>query len=174
MEPGGGRCGGALLLGVDGLVALGVAERLDDVRGQRRLAGRPPLDADEPQALAAVLDELDLAQLHPRPQTLRRPGERLPQAVLHRLEQEDLGLAARRPAHAKPSRNDARVVDDDERGLGELGGQVTEVPVTHGPRRALVHEKAGLVAPVERPLGDQLGREVVVELVSPHAVRRQG
>ena len=136
-------------------------------------AGRA-LEADEPAALAAVLDELDLAQPHPGPQALRRPGERLPEAVLQGLEQEDLRLAAGRTANAEARGDDARVVDDHERRAGQLVGQVAEVPVSDGPGGAIVDEKARLVAALERPLGDQLGREVVVELGGPHAVRRQG
>jgi hypothetical protein len=35
-------------------------------------------------------------------------------------------------------------------------------------RRTVVDEQAGLVAPVGGPLRDELGREVVVELVRAH------
>ena len=66
VEAGRGRGGRAFLLGEDGLVALGVGERLHDVRRQRRLAGGRALEPDEPAALPPVLDELDLAEAHPR------------------------------------------------------------------------------------------------------------
>ena len=49
-------------LGVDGLVALGIGERLVDVRRQRHLAGRLPLEPDEPAAAAEGLHQLDRAE----------------------------------------------------------------------------------------------------------------
>ena len=95
---------------------------------------------------------------------LRRPGERLPEAVPDRLQQEDLGLAPGRPPHAQPRRDDAGVVDDDERAAGKLLREVAEAPVPRLAGRPVVHEEPGVVAPRQRALGDQLRREVVVEL----------
>ena len=122
------------------------------------------LEPHEPAALAPVLDQLDRAELHPGAQAPGRPGQRLPEAVPGRLQQEDLGLAPGRPPHAQPRRDDAGVVDDDERAAGKLLREVAEAPVPRLAGRPVVHEEPGVVAPRQRALGDQLRGEVVVEL----------
>ena len=63
----------------------------------------------------------------------------------------------------QPRGDDARVVDHHEvvaGFLGELGERA--VPGLPGP--TIVHEKPRRVAPLGGSLGDELGREVVVEL----------
>ena len=53
----------------------------------------------------------------------------------------------------------------------QLVGQLGEPPVPHAPGRALVDEQPRLVAPLERVLRDQLGRQLVVELA--RSIRRR-
>ncbi len=89
-----------------------------------------------------------------------RPREPLPEVAAEPLEQQHL---AARPLDPDPGRHDARVVDDDERAAGLLG-QVGERAVADRAGRPLVDEQARGVAPGGRVLGDQLRRQVVVEL----------
>ena len=96
---------------VDRLVALGVGERLGDVRRQRRLARparRRAAGASGPRRGAR---ELDRPVAPARPQPARRPRERLPHVALEPLEQQHLAPRALDP---DPRRHDARVVDDHE------------------------------------------------------------
>ena len=74
------------------------------------------------------------------------------------LEQQHLRLAPARPLEPQPRRQHARVVDDDERPLGKLDGQLVEAPVPRLAARAVVDEQARRVAPLERVLRDQLLR----------------
>ena len=142
VEPGRRRRGRAGLVGVDGLVPLGIPERLGDVGRQGRLAGRLALQPDEPAPTSQRLDELERPQPRPRKQPPARARERLPEAVADRLEQEHLRLAARRAPQPQPGRHDARVVDDHERAPRELVRQVAEPAVAHLPAaRPLGHEQ---------------------------------
>ena len=106
---------GAALPRVDRLVPDGVHERLGDVRRQGRLAGGLALEAQQPPALAAMLEELDRPEALARAQPPRRARQALPQsATADPLEQEHLGGAASLPHQRDPRRDDARVVDDRE------------------------------------------------------------
>jgi hypothetical protein len=120
-----------------------------------------------------VLDELDRAESRARPQSPGRARERLPEAVLRRLEEEHLRLPARLPPHADARGDDAGVVHDDERAVGKLRTEVAEAPVPDLAGGPVDHQQPGFVASLERSLGDQLGREVIVELRGSHAIRRQ-
>ena len=96
---------------VDRLVAGGIAERLRDVRRQRRLARGLAVEAEAPTALAEMLEQLDRPVPAAGTQPARGPCERLPGPVVEPLEQQH--LAARR-LDRDPRRHDLRVVDDDE------------------------------------------------------------
>ena len=74
------------------------------------------------------------------------------------LEQQHLGLAPARALEPQPRRQHARVVDDDERPLGELVRQLVEAAVPDLAARAVVDEQPRRVPPLERVLRDQLLR----------------
>src|SRR5205085_2131010 len=78
---------------------------------------------------------------------------------------------AARVLDPNPSGHDARVVDDDELARRELLRQLREPPVANLSGRAFVDEQPGLVAQLQRMLGDQLRRKVVVELGQFHPMR---
>ena len=79
------------------------------------------------------------------------------------LQQQYLHGSARRPPQPEAGRDDAGVVDDDEL-TGQLAGQVGEDAMPDLSRLAAVDKQARLVAVLRRVLGDQLGRQLVVEL----------
>src|SRR4029079_9535132 len=60
------------------------------------------------------------------------------------------------------------VVHDGQCPLSEFVRQLVVTPVPNVAGRALVDEEPRAVAPLERPLGDQLGRELVVQLRDVH------
>ena len=130
--------------------------------------GRLAVESQPPAALAEVLEQLHRAVAPPRAQPARRPGEPLPDAVLAALEQQHLSLRLRdRDARG----HHARVVDDDEL-VAQLLRELAEAPVPDLPVRPVEHEQPGLVAPLERPLRDQLGRQLVVQLRGLHPTAR--
>ena len=164
VEAGGRRRRRAGLLGVDGLVALGVGERLGDVGRQRRLARRLAGEPEPPAALAEVLEQLDRTVGPPRAEAPRRPREALPEIVAEPLDEQHLAAWRLDP---DPRGHDAGVVDDDER-VARLLGKLGERAMPDRAGRTLVDEQARGVAPLRRVLGDQLRRQVVVELRGFH------
>ena len=114
-------------LGVDGLVALGVVERLRDVRRQRRLAGRLAVEADEPAPAPEVLDELDGARAASRPQALASGG-RAPPTGRPRPARGAAPRPPRRSRRRTPSRAGTTRVSFTTTSvpLRELLGQVAE------------------------------------------------
>src|SRR5262249_16929300 len=145
---------------VDRLVAVGIGERLGDVRRQGRLAGRLAVEPHAPSALAEVLEQLHLALTLALLQPPRRPGPRFPDAVAECLQEKHF---ARPPLDWDPRGNDARVVDDNER-VPDLPCKVGEFTVPGTVKTAVPDQQAGLVAPRGWILGDQLRRKVVVQL----------
>ena len=117
---------------------------------------------DAHSQIRAVLfrEELARAVLPPGPQPPGRPGEPFPDSVAQGLEQQDLPL---RPLERNPCGHHSGVVDDDER-TADLLGEVAERPVRNTPAGPVEDEQPRSVPPVARTLGDQLGRQVVVEL----------
>ena len=98
--------------------------------------------------------------------------ERLPLAVAALREQQQLEPPAARPAAAHAGRDDARIVQHE---------QVAGAEQPRQRRTVLVRERLGLASDHEQPrrralgrrlLGDQLGRQRVVEVVQPHVRRR--
>jgi len=137
MKPG-RRCGRrAHLVRVHRLVPRRIGQRLGDVRRQRRLPVRLPVQPEPPAAFAQMLEELDRAVPPPGPQAPRRPGEPFPDAVAHRLEKQDLPL---RPHERNPCGHHPGVVDDDECTV-DLFGEIAERPVSNPAVRAAVHEQ---------------------------------
>src|ERR687884_315334 len=91
MQPRRRRRRRARLVRVDRLVALGIRQRLRDVRRQRRLARRLAVQSQAPTALAEMLEQLDGTVAGADTEPPRRPREALPQAVsVQPLEQEHL------------------------------------------------------------------------------------
>ena len=100
----------ALLARVDGLVALGVGERLRDVRRQRRLPGRLAAQPHAPAPLAEMLEQLDRPVARARRAAAASAARAPPRRPVPDLLQQQ-HLAARL-LDRDPRRHDARVVDD--------------------------------------------------------------
>ena len=102
-----------------------------------------PSSRSSPAALAERLQQLDRRRAAARAAACAT-GARAPSQVpfvAEPLEQQHLGLAPARPLEPQPRRQHARVVDDDERPLGELGRQLVEAPVPRLAARAVVDEE---------------------------------
>ena len=166
-----GRGCGARDVAVHGLVPLPVSERLVDVRGERRLAVRLALELHGPTTAAERLDELHRPETLARMQAARRLRERLPATVAEALDEEHLDGPARRAPQAQSRRHDPRVVHHDEQ-IADDVGQVAEHQMLDVSRLAPVDEEPGRVARLDRSLGDELGREIVVEDGGVHPARR--
>ena len=163
VEARGRRGGRAGLARVDGLVALGVVERLVDVRRQRRLAVRLAgrgADATGPRRAARAA----------RPG--RGAGRRAAAARAGRAPPRGRRRCARRAAppplpppavEAHAGRDDAGVVDHHQLVESSSGSSLNRRCRTVAGR-PLVHEQPGLVAPLGRVLGDQLRRQLVLQL----------
>src|SRR5205085_5939553 len=91
-----------------------------------------------------------------------------PDVAAKGLDEEHLAARALEP---DPRRHDARVVDDDER-VPDLVRQIGEPAVADGAGCAVVDEEPRVVPPLERPLRDELGRQVVVERGGLHPARK--
>ncbi len=169
VEPGGGRRGGAGIACIDRLVALRVGRRLVHVRRQRQVPVGLAGELHDPAPRAERLDELDrrgrvaTAQPLARAQPSRGPSECLPALVSESLDEEQLDRAARLPAKRESRGDDARVVDDRQVAR-ELLAELGERPLPDVAGAAVVDEQPRRVAPLRRPLGDQLGRQRVVEV----------
>jgi hypothetical protein len=169
----GRRCSGrARGVGVHGLVAARIGERLADVRRQRRLAGRLALEPEKPAAVAEMLDELDGSQPLTRPEPARRASETVPQPVGGDLfEEENLDATSARAPEAQTRRNDPRVVHDDELAREQVW-KLREDVVLELAGPAAVDEQARGVTVREGTLRDELGRKLVVEDSRVHPALR--
>src|SRR6266545_7896669 len=114
-----------------------------------------------------MLEQLDVAVAPARVQASRRAREAFPDAAAERLEQEHF---AARPLERQACGQHTRVVDDNEL-AAELLRQVREEAMTHLAPATVVDKQARGVAARGGMLGDQLRREVVVELARIHPVR---
>src|SRR4029077_16661556 len=111
------------------------------------------------------LDQLDLAVAPPRPQPPRRPGEALPLLAPEPLQEEHLPARLLDP---DPGGYDACVVDDDECPRRQLLRQISELPVARLSTSPGDDEEPRFVPVGRRLLGNQLRRELVVELACIH------
>ena len=88
-------------------------------------------------------------------------------------QEQELEAAACGPAEEGACRQHARVVAHQQVAGPQQRGQVGEVTVLDalptGRRAAIADQQAGGVARLGRMLGDQLGRQLVVQLFKPHA-----
>ena len=82
-------------LAVHRLVARAVGKRLADVGRERRLAGRLPLQLNDPAATSERLHQENWAELLTCSQATRRPRERLPPPVFEALDEKHLDRRAR-------------------------------------------------------------------------------
>ena len=139
------------------------------VRWQRQVPVGLAGELHDPPPRPERLDELDrrgratTAEPLARAQPSRGPGERLPALVPTSLDEQHLHLPARFPPKREAGGDDARVVDDRQVSP-ELLGKLCERPLPDVAGAAFVDEQPRRVAPLSRPLGDQLGRERVVEV----------
>ena len=125
------------------------------------------MDTHPPAALPEVLEQLDSAVAPPCAQPPGRPGERLPDVAVERSRSS---TSPRGDAIGIRAGDDPRVVDDDQRRCAARGRSPNERSRT-APRCPVVDEQPRLVAPGPRTLGDQLRRQVVLELAAVHPVR---
>ena len=164
VEPGRRRGGRARLARENRLIALRVVELLVDVG--RQAAPRPrgsPSSAIRQRPSPERLEQLDRPQPLPGAELAGRTRERLPLPAAERLEQEHLHLAAGRLAQPQSRRHDAGVVDHHQLAV-QLLGELAEAALADLSARPLEDEQPRLVAAVERPLRDQLPRELVVQV----------
>jgi hypothetical protein len=165
VEPGGGRRSRSGFARVHRLVALRLGQRLGDVRRQRHVARRLTVQPHAPASFAEVLEQLHVPVSTSGAQTARGSRQSLPDAVRSDLlEQQDLAAGA---LDRDPRRHDTRVVDHDERVADDVR-QVCERSVMYSLLHAIVDQESRLVSDRNRPLRDQISREVVVQLVDSH------
>ena len=179
----GGRCGrGGGSPRVDGLVPLGVLQRGVDVRRQRELAHGIRIAGQHPHAAPAVTEVVGHLDGQPpfvahdgaRRHLLARPDERLPAvAVGGGLEEQHLDGAAAVLAQVEAGPPHAGVVDDEQVAGLEERREVPHVAMLGRHVRPPVDQQPGGVAGFDGHLGDALGRQVVVQLVSVHGDRRR-
>src|SRR4029453_260189 len=99
---------------------------------------------------------------HPGPHPSGGPRQPLPCPIAEGFEEQPLGLPTAGTPESQPRRDHARLVHDDELAV-ELLGELREPPVPHLAGGAIEHHEPRLVAPLGRVLGDQLGRQLVLE-----------
>ena len=113
-----------------------------------------------------MLEQLDHAVTVARVQLPCGTSKRLPHVSVDPLEQQHLPAGT---LDRDPCRHDSRVVHD--RQAVDQRRQLAEHVVRHRARRAPVDEEPRVAATRRRMLGDQLLRQVVLELVGLHPVR---
>ena len=98
-----------------------------------------------------------------------RLHETLPGALVALAKQEDLdGTTGLVLDAEKPRREHSRVVDDHHVAFAQVVGQIREDPVVHLTARTVEHQQPAGVARLSGLLGDQPGRQFVVEVVCQH------
>ena len=169
----GGRRGGRALRGaVHRLVALGICERLVDVRRQRHLAVGLALDLDEPAPVTPGLAQPHRSHDLAGAKAPRRTHERLPgSVVVHALDEEHLDRAARRSPKVQARGHDTRVVHHDELAAEHIR-KLCDRSMLDRAGRAAIDEEPRRVPRLDRCLRDQLVREVVLEERGVHPALR--
>ena len=171
---------------VDGLVALAVLRgrrgESADVRRQRRLA--VPIEQVLDRA-AERLDDAETVRLdaHDAQARLRRgaddeldagaapaagPHERAPASPFEGRREQELDRSPAGVPRQDARRDDARVVDDEAVTRPQEIRKLGEHVVFERRARAVDHEEPRRAAHWARRLGDQLRREIVVELREVH------
>ena len=188
VQPGRRRGGRARLPGIHGLVTLGPIEAGRDVGRQRHLADpverlqrsigaearrervagrRAPDDRGDRRAVGR--------RAAPRRARSRRAGRTSASHVVDPVASSSSTSTAPPVARRRrrPRRQHPGVVDDDDVAGAQEIGKVGDRPVV-GRRAPPVDEQPGSVARLDRHLGDALRRQLVVELLQPHAVTATG
>ncbi len=193
MEPGRGGGDGAGRVGVDGLVAeavFGVDRRggAFDVGGQRDLADLREevqdiggvFESESGLAFAVFLKDFGVqggglavgfeeGDFGAWADTFAWADEGPPVVALDFLGEEDFeGAAGAGFMAAETGGDDAGVIDDEDVATAEEGGEVGEAEVLEGAGGAVHGQEPGLVTFPSGELGDQLGWQVIVELVRAH------
>jgi hypothetical protein len=158
---------GVLFLPLD----VGRQGRVSDVFQSREDVGRSKVK-DTP-AFVSLLDDPALeagreADGVAGPQPPSRPAQDRPSTGLSFFDKKefDLGPVPRAPGLG---RDDAGVVEDEHLAGAEKLREVLE-PGMDDPAVIFSHDHhPGFVAPRKRPLGDELGRQVVIEICHAHA-----
>jgi hypothetical protein len=134
------------------------AERLDDAQTVR-------LDAHDAQARLRRFTD---GQVDARAAPPAGPHERAPAALGEGRREQELDRSPAGVPRQDPGRDDARVVDDQTVARPQERRELRERTVLEGRARAVDQEEPGGAAHAARRLGDQLRREVVVELREIH------
>src|SRR5262249_25805573 len=100
-----------------------------------------------------------------------RPASVLHQGVAEAAHEEDLDAAPALLVAEEARRDDAGVVEDEERAPREQLIKVADGGVSEGSRGRIEDQEARAVALGRGPRSDQLRRELVVEESSAHAAR---
>ena len=178
MQAGGRRRRRSLLLREHRLVPLGLAQALLDVGRCRHHADAAdfgkridPVEAYG-RGLTAPLVDRDRQRraiepnLRPRVEPAGRTNQGFPAMTitLKRAEQQHLGLSSIPPAAEEPRGEDPAVIEHQEIARVEIARQLADRRVSDGIRRGIEHQHPGGVALRRRVLGDQLRRQLVVEV----------
>jgi hypothetical protein len=113
--------------------------------------------------IAEIVVAIDERQRLAFSQSSGRPGERLPASVRYPLQQEQLDPTARRSPRKETSGQDSGVVDDEEISGLQQFRQIAEDAILKLATGSPDDEQPGRVARFDRPLRDQVRRQIVVE-----------
>ncbi len=179
MQTGGGRGGGPVVPGIDGLVAAGVLQRRRDVGRQRCFAEIVQIRLDRfgkfDDALVFVMffDHGGFDRLV-GPLTDGQPGsdfdtlaadDHQPAGLIDRAQQQNFRRAAGGDFLRGQARRDhARLVQNQHVAGIEISGQIAEAAVLDLPGSAVHHQHSRGVARLDGCLGDTFGRQMIVKV----------
>ena len=185
MQPGRRSGNGAGKAGEDGLIPLGVHEiqfhvvvAAVDIRRQRSAAG--PAEQVQrfnrrfglhgPDALTPVGDQQDRLPLGPvdlqelsLPDPAAAAEHHLPTPMARFPQEKSLDPRAGLAAHDQPRGDDPRVVQHHQVPRPQQRGQFVETVMVDGAGCPIQPHQPALVAAADRPLGDGLHRQAIVE-----------
>ena len=157
---------------IHSLVPVGILQRLADIRRKRGFAIRLAVKSDEPPPAAKRLDKLNRSEPLPSTQSARGASERFPHALARdSFKEQYLHGSAGGATESKPRRHYSAVVDHDEL-IAEEIWEIRKERVLDGGRGSPVHQQPRRIARLDRSLGDQRSRQLVVELSGVHPARR--
>ena len=115
-----------------------------------------------------------------------RPDQRFPSVRSELTGEKDLHLAGKvlgsgtpgwrlgtdpGTSPEEPGRNDARIVEDQEFVAVKKFRELEKAVIFKAPGRAVELKETRSIAPTERPLGDLVFGQVIVELIESHKAR---
>ena len=175
----------AVDLGVHRLIPLAVLQLLLDVRRQGHFA-KPlqylqedalVLKPHQPVAVRQLIHDLrrqlPVAEGYPcaLPQLLAGPHQAFPNIVALVDEQQDLArTAARHTVSQQPGRQHPGVVQDQAVAGVQILRQVVKMTVLRLPCRLVQHQQPRTVPPLQRGLGDELRRQLKIEIMGLHTL----